>query len=165
MNDARNDYELLDFGEGRKLERFGKVVVNRPSPPAEGLVKKWPEKWAGASARFRGPRTGDGSWTPAPTKWQPADWHIIHRGAASFRLELEALPSGQVGVFPEQSQNWDWIAKQVLKAKAVKGRPPRVLNLFAYTGASTLAAAGAGAEVVHIDAARNMVERARRNAE
>ena len=75
----------------------------------------------------------------------PAEWHFVHEGAASFRLQLEALPSGQVGVFPEQRENWDWIARQVArKPQAAEGRPLRVLNLFAYTGGSTLAAAAAG---------------------
>ncbi len=122
--------------------------------------------WTEATARFRGPRTGDGSWSPNCKQWVPAEWHFVHAGAASFQLLLEALPSGQVGVFPEQRENWDWIARQVARAKlqAVEGHGIRVLNLFAYTGGSTLAAAAAGAEVVHIDAAQNMVDRARQNA-
>src|SRR4029079_7257430 len=96
----------------------------------------------------------------------PAEWHFVHEGETTFRLQLEVLPSGQVGVFPEQRANWDWIARQVMRAKlqAADGRALRVLNLFAYTGGSTLAAAAAGAEVVHIDAARSAVERARANA-
>jgi 23S rRNA (cytosine1962-C5)-methyltransferase len=81
-----------------------------------------------------------------------------------FRLKLEALPSGQVGAFPEQRENWAWIARQVAEPQAELERPLRVLNLFAYTGGSTLAAAAAGAEVVHIDAAQNIVDRARENA-
>jgi 23S rRNA (cytosine1962-C5)-methyltransferase len=100
----------------------------------------------------------------------PGDWLYEHRndvGHAAFRLQLDGLPSGQVGVFPEQCENWDWIARQIRRAKpqAEAGRNIKVLNLFAYTGASTLAAAGAGAEVVHVDAAKTIVDRARRNAE
>jgi 23S rRNA (cytosine1962-C5)-methyltransferase len=108
---------------------------------------------------------GDGSWSPAPRTWLPAEWHYIHGDDAQFKLQLEALPSGQVGVFPEQRENWDWIARQLAKPQAGGQRLPRVLNLFAYTGGSTLAAAAAGAEVVHIDAAQNIVDRARQNAE
>ena len=79
------------------------------------------------------------------------------KATASFRLQLEALPSGQVGVFPEQRENWDWIARQVTRSvNRVTNEPLRVLNLFAYTGGSTLAAAAAGAEVVHIDAAHSI---------
>jgi 23S rRNA (cytosine1962-C5)-methyltransferase len=168
MSEQVHGYELLDFGEGRKLERFGRAVVLRPSPAAEGVEKSRPELWTDITARFRGPRTGDGSWSPNPKQWVPADWCFEHRDAdetARFRLKLEALPSGQVGVFPEQRENWDWIAQQVARTmSAEKGESVKVLNLFAYTGASTLAAAAAGAEVVHIDAAQNIVDRARENA-
>src|SRR3990170_4620417 len=142
MESASTDqYELLDFGDGRKLERFSGVVLNRPCPAAEGVAKSRPELWTGATARFRGPRTGDGSWAPTPKQWMPAEWHFMHEGAARFRLQFDALPSGQVGVFPEQRDNWDWIARQAAKPQADVGRPLRVLNLFAYTGGSTLAAA------------------------
>jgi len=160
------NYELLDFGDGRKLERFGGVVVNRPCPAAEGVAKARPELWNDANGRFRGPRTGDGSWSPNVKQWVPADWQFVHQGAASFRLGLEALPSGQVGVFPEQRENWDWIAMQVGRAKPRAADAPalKVLNLFAYTGGSTLAAVAAGADVVHIDAAHASVDRAKQNA-
>jgi 23S rRNA (cytosine1962-C5)-methyltransferase len=194
MTQPTNDYELLDFGDGRKLERFGDVVLFRPCPTAEGVAKSHPELWENVTARFRGPRTGDGSWTPQPKAWMPAEWHLAHSvnvdGTAPLRLQLDALPSGHVGVFPEQRESWDWIARQVAKPQGHKaatvgrgndcapsttattgrgvmggGRQLKVLNLFAYTGGSTLAAAAAGAEVVHIDAARNVVDRARKNAE
>ncbi|HEX4413805.1 MAG TPA: class I SAM-dependent methyltransferase [Lacipirellulaceae bacterium] len=159
-------YELLDFGDGRKLERFGEILLNRPCPAAERLPQSRPELWASATARFRGPRTGDGSWTPNKKQWEPAEWDFVHTDTNSFRLRLEALPSGQVGVFPEQRENWDWIARQVARAQppAEVGGLLRVLNLFAYTGGSTLAAAAAGASVVHVDAAQNIVNRARENA-
>jgi 23S rRNA (cytosine1962-C5)-methyltransferase len=190
---------LLDFGAGRKLERFAGVILNRPCPTADSIDKSRSELWEQSTARFRGPRIGDGSWSPAPQKWLPLDWHYAHGDEATFKLQLEALPSGQVGVFPEQRTNWDWIARQVAKSlpqnrpprggqarfapktsqnepvpdgsgigsksQAVRGRALRVLNLFAYTGGSTLAAAAAGAEVVHIDAAQNIVDHARDNAE
>ncbi len=162
-------YELLDFGDGRKLERFGEIVLNRPCPAAERLTQSQPELWAGATARFRGPRTGDGSWTPNKKQWEPPEWDFVHTDTNSFRLRLDALPSGQVGVFPEQRDSWNWIAKQVGRTKSQAGEgeasgPLKVLNLFAYTGGSTLAAAAAGASVVHVDAAQNIVNRARENA-
>ena len=181
---SSDNYELVDFGDGRRLERFAGVLLNRPCPAAEGVAKSRADLWAGATARFRGPRTGDGSWAPNSKQWAPAEWQFVHEGDAKLRLQLEVLPSGQVGVFPEQRANWDWIAKQVTRAKpplrqaqdpaafdklgaegqAVDGRLLRVLNLFAYTGGSTLAAAAAGAEVVHIDAAHSSVDHARQNA-
>jgi 23S rRNA (cytosine1962-C5)-methyltransferase len=167
MPTGNETYELLDFGEGRKLERFGPILIDRPCPAADGVDKQHSERWLEAAARFQGTRTGDGNWMPAPQKWQPAGWCFDHGDTTkTFRLQLDALPSGQVGVFPEQRENWDWIARQISRAQrqAEGARPLRILNLFAYTGGSTLAAAAAGAEVVHVDAARNMVDRARGNA-
>jgi 23S rRNA (cytosine1962-C5)-methyltransferase len=158
---SRANYELLDFGDGRKLERFGDVVVDRPCPAAEGERKSRRELWNEAAARFDGNRAGEGEWRAKVKGWAPEGWCYAHEGVVKFRLGLDALPSGQVGVFPEQRQNWEWIARQVGRAA---GGKLRILNLFAYTGASTLAAAAAGAEVAHVDAARSVVERARENA-
>jgi 23S rRNA (cytosine1962-C5)-methyltransferase len=173
-------YELLDFGDGRKLERFDGVVLDRPCPAAEDAKKSRPELWSAVAARFSGSRAGNGTWSPNPLGWLPTDWKFEHKGNGRFRLQLDALPSGQVGVFPEQRENWDWIAKQIGRAKPhATGEPAattpgmvpatgaialRVLNLFAYTGGSTLAAAAAGAAVVHVDAVQGIVERARENA-
>jgi 23S rRNA (cytosine1962-C5)-methyltransferase len=159
-----DNYELLDFGNGRKLERFGPIVLDRPAPAAKGINTSRPELWPRATARHQAARAGDGAWEPAAEAWKAPDWSYAHEGAAPFRLELDALPSGQVGVFPEQRENWDWIARQVAKFRSANKTSLKVLNLFAYTGGSTLAAAAAGAEVVHVDAARTIVERARRNA-
>lgn len=165
MAASTDNYELLDFGDGRKLECFGSVVLDRPSPPAEGMKKSQPPLWHTRTASFRGMRMSGGKWTPAPKSWQPTDWRYQHTGEFRFQLQLEALPSGQVGVFPEQRQNWVWISQQAARGLAILSRAPKVLNLFAYTGGSTLAAAAAGAEVVHVDSARNIVDRARENAE
>jgi 23S rRNA (cytosine1962-C5)-methyltransferase len=169
MTERIHEYELLDFGAGRKLERFGEIVVDRPCPAAEGVAIARPVLWHGPSARYEGARAGDGKWTPGAQQWAPADWtftHFLPSDLPELRLELDALPSGQIGVFPEQRENWGWIARRVnqFKPPADDSRALRVLNLFAYTGGSTLAAAAAGAEVVHIDAAQNIVDRARANA-
>ena len=168
MSGRDHQYELIDFGDGRKLERFGAVVVDRPCPAAEGDAISRPAAWREATARYDGSRAGDGEWSPNSKKWVSDDWlyaYSSQEGEASFQLRLDALPSGQVGVFPEQRENWDWIGGQIAKPQAEGSRRLRVLNLFAYTGASTLAAAAAGADVVHVDAARSVVDRARRNAE
>jgi 23S rRNA (cytosine1962-C5)-methyltransferase len=154
-----DQYDLLDFGAGRKLERFGPVVVDRPAPAAERDKKAHPDLWREATARFDGPRTGDGTWT---THSVQAPWEVSF---ALLKFQLDLLPSGQMGVFPEQHANWQWIAHQAARGLATLNRPLRLLNLFAYTGGSTLAAAAAGAEVVHVDAARSIVDRARQNAE
>jgi 23S rRNA (cytosine1962-C5)-methyltransferase len=156
------DYELLDFGGGRKLERFGEWVLDRPAPGADG-PQKHRELWKSATARYDGSRTTEGEWVPK--KWQVAsgELRVELSDDSQFKLLLSPLPSGQVGVFPEQLSNWVWIAKQC--AKIAKPQAAKVLNLFAYTGGSTLAAACAGAEVTHVDAAKSMVARARENVE
>jgi 23S rRNA (cytosine1962-C5)-methyltransferase len=175
MSASNCGYELLDFGGGRKLERFGALVLDRPSPAAEGAPQYGRELWERAAARFQGTRTGDGLWNPDPPMWAPREWYFTHEGQSQLQLRLDALPSGQVGVFPEQRESWEWIARQAARRSALSSRPKgglasmhtpplRVLNLFAYTGGSTLAAAAAGAQVVHVDAARSIVERARENA-
>ena len=149
---AQDQYELLDFGDGRKLERLGGVVVERPCPAAE-TASPQDSSWQADLAYRRRGRT-EGVWSgPEPDAWRLA--------ADGFSLQLRCTPFGHLGVFPEQADNWRWIQRQVRRAK----RPLKVLNLFAYTGASTLAAAAAGAEVTHVDGAKNIVGWARRNAE
>jgi 23S rRNA (cytosine1962-C5)-methyltransferase len=169
MTASTADYELLDFGDGRKLERFGDRIIDRPSPAAENRHKSHTNQWRDAIARYDRASGDEGRWI---TKDKLSDeWHVsfslesLSNAPHEFLLNLGLLPSGQVGVFPEQHENWNWIARQVARALAHRDKPIRVLNLFAYTGGSTLAAAAAGAEVVHIDAARSVVERARQNAE
>lgn len=154
------EYELIDFGGGRKLERFGQHLIDRPSPGTESERRRFPELWPQAAARYE--RTGGerGVWVQPSgnTSELPQSWRIRHQRIV---LELKATPAGHLGVFPEQAPNWDWLTGQI----AAAAPPVKVLNLFAYTGASTLTAAAAGAEVTHVDAARNTVAWARRNAE
>jgi 23S rRNA (cytosine1962-C5)-methyltransferase len=168
-----DDYQLIDYGDGRKLERFGELLIDRPSPAAGPYGKRDAAAWGNAHARFErdddrsGSRqTSDdtggeshstsGRWIT--TGQSPAPWT---QNCGLLRLELKLTPQGQLGVFPEQAENWRWLQEQVRRCAS----PPRVLNLFAYTGAATLAAAAAGAHVTHVDAARNIVAWARRNAE
>lgn len=161
------DYELIDFGEGRKLERFGEWVFDRPCPGAAGMRKSRVVDWKSAIARFEGDRAADGMWAPAADRWEvkSADLNVTLGAGREFRMQLAPLPSGQVGVFPEQMVCWRWIAEQAARIVAGSANAAvRVLNLFAYTGGSTLAAAIGGAEVVHVDAAKSVVERARQNA-
>ena len=148
-------YLLLDFGQGRKLERFGSIVLDRPAPAAEGLACANKALWSTAHARYQRGTAQDGRWHGLASI--PKQWEIQH---GSMRLELRPTPFGHVGVFIEQAANWDWLARQV----AAAGRSLRVLNLFAYTGGSTLAAAAAGCQVTHVDAAANTVAWARQNA-
>lgn len=150
------DYELIDFGAGRKLERFGQVVLDRPCPTAVDAAKTL--AWGPYQpCLFSGDRAADGKWQ------RPFDELVIEVAVetGASKLQLAPLPSGQIGVFPEQLANWQWIVKQCRRFS----EPLRLLNLFAYTGGSTLAAAIGGAEVTHVDAAKSMVARARANAD
>ncbi len=167
MFDA-SQYQLLDFGQGRKLEQFGPLILDRVSPAAEGEELSDPASWQQSHFRFLRQRADQGQWVanqalPAELgrlqkDGLPAPWVIQHK---ELQLELSLTPSGHVGLFPEQAINWDWLSRQLAAGK----KPLKVLNLFAYTGGSTLTAAASGAEVVHVDAARNTVAWARRNAE
>ena len=151
-----DQYELLDFGRGRKLERFGAAIVDRLSPAADGHSPTDEDAWRQADGRFERIVGDEGLW-----RWASARrdrWSVSH-GPVTFELKPNGV--GHLGIFPEQAENWDWLAQRIAAAR----RPPKVLNLFAYTGGSTLAAAAAGAEVVHVDAAKNVVAWARRNAE
>ena len=148
-------YQLIDFGEGRRLEAFGPLVLDRPCPAAEGAAKGDPAAWSSADARFQRRDSIGGEWTTdgdLPSRW------TVARGPLTF--ELKRTEFGHLGIFPEQAANWDWIAARLASGP----RPVHVLNLFAYTGGSTLAAAAAGAEVTHVDAGKNVVAWARRNA-
>lgn len=161
-----DQYELLDFGQGRKLERFGSYVLDRPSPAAEHETRSQPAIWADADARFERMAGQKGRWRgDVPDSWEIA--------CPDFRFRLKPTDVGHLGIFPEQAANWLAIRKcvrQAVSRRAANSKSsivdhPKVLNLFAYTGGSTLAAAVAGAEVVHVDAASNVVAWARQNAE
>jgi len=161
MWDTRQ-YELLDFGDSRRLERFGPLLLDRPCPAAEAVARAAPRLWIAADARFAADAPEQDRWT---FRGQAAStWSISH---AALVFELKRTPFGHVGLFPEQVENWDWIHDRVARRgpPAIADRPLKVLNLFAYTGGSTLAAAAAGAMVTHVDAARNVTDWARRNAE
>ncbi|MFT5123989.1 MAG: 23S rRNA (cytosine1962-C5)-methyltransferase [Kiritimatiellia bacterium] len=166
MSMKRPPYELVDFGDGRKLERFADTLFDRPAPNAQGYTKAAPSDWARAEVRYErgasvpGKDERNGQWTsdvPAPESW------VLDM--AHFSLQLRQTPFGHLGVFPEQIANWHWIRDQVSSlVHEAEEQPVRVLNLFAYTGGSTLAAACAGAELTHVDAAKNIVGWARQNA-
>ncbi len=150
------EYALLDFGEGRKLERFGRYLLDRPSPAAADAPLGDRTLWPQAHARYVRQTADRGRWSPSDVL--PDHWTVRHR---HFALQLKPTPFGHLGVFPEQAENWEWIGHQIAQA----ARPLKMLNLFGYTGASSLAAAAAGAgEVVHIDSAANVVDWAKRNA-
>jgi 23S rRNA (cytosine1962-C5)-methyltransferase len=146
-----DQYRLLDFGGGEKLERFGDRIVRRESPSVGSQVPR--EAHWDCDLQFLR--------TPQP-KWRPETdpemaWSISHR---SKTFLLKASPSGQVGVFPEQADNWDWIENHRQHIAGMKA-----INLFAYTGGTTMQLADCGVDVTHVDAARPVVQWARKNAE
>lgn len=147
------DYVLLDCGGGQRLERWGKQILVRPDPQAI-WEKAGSPLWAKANAVYHRSRTGGGSWE---IRDLPEHWTIRYEDLV---FNIKPMSFKHTGVFPEQAANWDFIRRQIREA----GRPVSVLNLFAYTGGATIAAASAGASVCHVDAARGMVTWARENA-
>ena len=151
------DYEVLDCGGGEKLERWGDVYLRRPDPQAIWPVRD-PSLWRKAQAHYHRSDKGGGSWeffTKLPDRW-----------VMNYKnLRFYVRPTGfkHTGLFPEQATNWDWMTGLVSE-RVKQGREVRVLNLFAYTGGATLAAAAAGASVTHVDASKGMVAWAKENA-
>ncbi|MEE3368490.1 MAG: class I SAM-dependent methyltransferase [Planctomycetota bacterium] len=152
---ANEHYELIDFGAGRKLERFGGVILDRPSPAAQQATKAKTSVWNNPHARFQKITGTTGEWISRNGVENCWPWQF-----GPVEVELRTTPFGHVGIFPEQAENWHWLGNQLAKHK----QGLRVLNLFAYTGVSSLVAAQCGADVVHLDAASNVVAWARHNA-
>jgi len=153
-SDKWKDYEVLDTSDGEKLERWGKYILVRPDPQVIWNTPRLDPLWKKYDARYARAASGGGNWAEnrLPERWQ------IRYEALTFNVK--PMNFKHTGVFPEQAANWDFIGEQIRAA----GRPLSVLNLFAYTGGATLAAATAGAEVCHVDAAKGMVSWARENA-
>lgn len=150
------EYELIDTADGEKLERWGDILLIRPDPQIIWGGERRDPRWKEAHARYHRSKTGGGHWEflkPVPEVWE-IGWEGL-----TFRLK----PMGfkHTGVFPEQAANWDFLRKKIQGA----GRPVKVLNLFGYTGAATLACLTAGASVTHVDASRGIVQWAKENAE
>ncbi len=152
--DQWKDYAVLDCGGGEKVERWGNKILVRPDPQAI-----WPRDpacrdWARAHATYHRSAAGGGNWD---IKNLPAQWQIHYR---DLTFQLKPMSFKHTGLFPEQAANWDFIDRTIRAAN----RPVSVLNLFAYTGGATLAAAAAGASVCHVDASKGMTQWARENA-
>lgn len=154
------DYELLDCGNFEKLERFGKYVLRRPEPQAVWSpiwnAKEWTQR---ADVVFESGTSHKGTWQTKAGFKEP--WFIGYQyrnRKFGFRLALTAFK--HVGVFPEQSANWDYIIRTI---ENMPGKAPKVLNLFAYTGGASLAAKAAGADVVHVDSVKQVISWAKEN--
>ncbi len=156
VSDDWRDYELLDTGHGRKLERFGRYRFNRPDAQAMWAPQSPVESWK-ADAVFASKEEEDerGAWT-YPGKPPPEHWPIAWD---SVKLNARCAAFRHMGVFPEHSVHWRWAMERIRAA----GRPVRLLNLFGYTGMMSLAAAAAGAEVTHLDASPKSIGHGREN--
>lgn len=157
--DNWKDYELLDASDGERLERWGEVILIRPDPQIIWKTPRLHPMWKQAHARYLRANTGGGRWQefrPVPPMWK------IRYGNSNGNLtfQLKTMGFKHTGIFPEQAVNWDFVGQKIRGA----GRPVKVLNLFGYTGAATLACAAAGAEVCHVDASKGMVAWAKENA-
>jgi 23S rRNA (cytosine1962-C5)-methyltransferase len=150
-----NRYALLDSGDGRRLEQVGPYRLVRQAACAWWRPRRARSEWEAADAHHVRDSTGGGHWVFHSQL--PEEWTVEHGGV---RLLVRPTPFGHLGLFAEHVEQWRWMQERIRSA----GRPVRVLNLFAYTGGATIACAAAGAQVVHLDAAKGIVDWARRNA-
>lgn len=149
------EYELIDASNGERLERWGNVILIRPDPQIIWNTKKESPMWEKACAVYHRSKTGGGHWEQL--RKMPDVWTISY---GDLRFRLKPMGFKHTGIFPEQAVNWDFAREKIRST----GRKLKILNLFAYTGAATLACAAAGAEVCHVDASKGMVLWAKENA-
>jgi 23S rRNA (cytosine1962-C5)-methyltransferase len=155
---AWTDYELIDTGNGEKLERFGSYILRRPEPQAVWEKSLPDREWENAHAFFRREKSQQkesekGEWTVNPK--MPGQWFIQYRwNDLSIHMRLGLTAFKHVGIFPEQAENWNFIYQAV---QHINIPSPRVLNLFAYTGGASLAAKAAGADVTHVDSVKQVI--------
>ena len=152
--DGWKDYEVIDTSHGEKLERWGDYLLVRPDPQVIWDTPRVHRGWKKRNAHYHRSSRGGGEWEFFDL---PQQWAIHYR---ELTFQLKPFSFKHTGLFPEQAANWDWFGGLIAGA----GRPVKVLNLFAYTGGATLAAAKAGAAVTHVDASKGMVTWARENA-
>lgn len=157
------DYELIDCGDFEKLERFGNLVLCRPEPQAVWKKTLSPQEWKRKThINFKGRSATSGEWIKAE-KNIPDRWNVNYKNdEISINLRLGLTSFKHVGVFPEQAVNWDYISSSI---KKFKNPSPKVLNLFAYTGAASLVAKAAGADTTHVDSIKQVVNWANENQE
>ena len=157
MHIAENwkDYKIIATGDGYKLEQWKDIVLLRPDPQVIWAAQRDLFAYPGIHAVYRRSDKGGGAWEYR--KQMPAEWEVAYKG---LRFKVKPMGFKHTGLFPEQAANWEVMSSLIKNA----GRKIKVLNLFAYTGGATVACAKAGAEVVHVDAAKGMVERAGENA-
>ena len=160
MNLASNwkDYELIDASNGEKLERWGNVYLLRPDPQVIWNNGNLKDKYKNINAHYHRSNSGGGHWENI--KQTPARWTINYK---ELTFNIKQMGFKHTGLFPEQATNWDYMISKIKKAKEHQDKPIKVLNLFAYTGGATIACLSAGAEVVHVDSSRGMIDWAKEN--
>ena len=152
--DKWKDYEVIDTSNGEKLERWGKYILLRPDPQVLWNTPKNNPVWKKLNAHYHRSTKGGGNWEFFDL---PEQWSVNYK---ELTFNLKPFSFKHTGLFPEQAANWDWFSELIINS----GRPIKVLNLFAYTGGATCAAAKAGASVTHVDASKGMVTWAKENA-
>lgn len=162
LADNWKDYEVIDTSKGEKCERWGNYILVRPDPQVLWNTPREHIAWRQKNGHYHRSNKGGGEWEFFHL---PEEWSISYQlpeevGAQPLHFHLKPFSFKHTGLFPEQATNWDWFSKKI----AAANRPIRVLNLFAYTGGATLAAAAAGAHVTHVDASKGMVLWAKENA-
>ena len=154
LADGWKDYEVIDTSSGEKLERWGDYILVRPDPQVIWNTKKSDYRWHNPNGHYHRSNKGGGSWEFFDL---PEQWSVNYR---NLTFQLKPFSFKHTGLFPEQAVNWDYMCDRIKGA----GRSVKVLNLFAYTGGATVACAGAGASVTHVDASKGMVAWAKENA-
>lgn len=159
--DNWKDYEVLDTSGGEKLERWGTYTLVRPDPQVIWNTPHEHKGWKNKNGHYHRSARGGGEWEffNLPDEWA-VSYELSSLHGDSLRFNLKPFSFKHTGLFPEQAANWEWFSGLIKNAN----RPVKVLNLFAYTGGATLAAAAAGASVTHVDASRGMVGWAKENA-
>lgn len=162
LADQWNDYEVIDCSKGEKLERWGDYLLVRPDPQVIWDTPKKEKGWRKMNGHYHRSSKGGGEWEFFQL---PKEWTIQYSLPINKKLTFHLKPFSfkHTGLFPEQAANWNWFSQLIADAVS-KGRQVKVLNLFAYTGGATLAAAAAGASVTHVDASKGMVTWAKENA-
>lgn len=162
LADQWNDYEVIDCSKGEKLERWGDYLLVRPDPQVIWDTPKKENGWRKMNGHYHRSSKGGGEWEFFQL---PKEWTIQYSLPINKKLTFHLKPFSfkHTGLFPEQAANWNWFSQLIADAVS-KGRQVKVLNLFAYTGGATLAAAAAGASVTHVDASKGMVTWAKENA-
>ena len=148
------EYKILDMASGKKLERWGDIILSRPDPQIIWTNKSFPKKWNEINAVYNRSKTGGGSWEFK--KKMPKQWQVHYK---NLTFNIKPMGFKHTGLFPEQAVNWDWMINKIKQEK----REIKVLNLFAYTGGATVACLSAGASVCHVDSSKGMTTWAKEN--